>query len=147
VKAILWETQLKSQRADGDATLAPATDRSRGIGAGSGCPDLTDPGTRAHGPRTYRRRGERTCQHPARATGRRREREARGSYLLPRREAAAAVGSEGHAWGRIPARRRRASPGLPSSVPLAGRGGGGGWRRPMRETLARSPWAYAMASK
>lgn len=54
-------------------------------------------------------------------------------HLLPRREtAAAAEGSVGHAWGRIPARRRRASPGLPSSVPLAGRGGaaavGGGGR-------------------
>lgn len=31
-----------------------------GIGEGSGGPDLTDPGTRTQGPRSYRRRGERT---------------------------------------------------------------------------------------
>lgn len=40
------------------------------------------------------------------------------SYLLPRRAAAAAAaaagGSVGRAWGRIPAMRRRGSPGLPS---------------------------------
>lgn len=54
----------------------------------------------------------------------------------------------GHAWGRIPARRRRGSPGLPSFLlwggAVGGGGGGGGGRRRMQETLARSLWAYTM---
>jgi hypothetical protein len=39
-------------------------------------------------------------------------------YLLPRKVVpAAGEGSEGHAWGRAPARRRRESPGLPCLAP------------------------------
>lgn len=121
MKAILWETQLKSQRTDGDATLAPTARRSRHRG---GKRRPRSHGSR-HGAAGHANSGTTYIQtpgesEPTRATGRRRE--ARGSYLLPRREAAAAAeGSEGHAWGLIPARRRRGSPGLPSFLPAAGR--------------------------
>lgn len=126
MKAILWETQLKSQRTDGDATLAPTNCLQ--ISASEREAEAQISRIQARCSRARELRGhvhtDAGESEPARATGRRRE--TRGSYLLPRREAAAAEGSGGHAWGRIPARRRRGSPGLPSFLPAAGRRGGGG---------------------